>query len=427
MAYTVETVNECTKKLVFNFEDVDLTGQIDAALKEKQKSANLKGFRKGKAPMTVIKQFFESEAKSEAFSRFLSQEYSKAITDEKIVPVGYPSFANTQMDESKVSFEAIVETFPAFEVADYSSYSFKKDSDSVSEDDYKKLVDQYLANKATMEVIEDKTVVIENGHFAVINFQGVKEDGERPTSMKGEEHVLEIGAGQFIPGFEEGLIGSKAGDKKNLELTFPEDYHADDLKGAKVTFEVEVLELKERKTPELDDVLAKEFGFESAADFETKNKDNLQKQKTREVNTKLQEEVLKKLIADNSFNVPEALIEQQKEALKKDIMGTLKQQGFDDKMAEAYFSRWGGDLDEKAQFQVRSGLILDKIANDLEVEATEADLDAKIAELAQTDEDKKQLETIYKQNENMKKNIMYSLREEKTFDLLYSKMSITNG
>ena len=130
-----------------------------------------------------------------------------------------------------------------------------------------KLVDRYMGPKAEMTEIKDDAVKIENGHFAVFNFEGEKEDGSKPDNMKAEEFLLEIGSGQFIPGFEDQMIGLKKGEKKTLELTFPVDYHEEDLREAKVKFHVEILELKEKKTPELDDELAKEFGFESVDDF----------------------------------------------------------------------------------------------------------------------------------------------------------------
>jgi trigger factor len=426
MAYTLENVNDCTKKLSFNYEDVDLTSQIEAALKEKQKTANIKGFRKGKAPLNMIQQVYGPQVENDALSRFLSQEFYKAVQEEKLKAVGYPQFANTKFEGKNVSFEAIVEIFPEFELKDYSKYTFKKDDAAVTEEDFDQLVNQYLGPKAEMVELKDEAATLDKGHFAVFNFEGEKPDGTRPDNMKAQEFLLEIGSGQFIPGFEDGMTGMKKGEKKTLELTFPEDYHEEDLKGALVKFDVELLEIKEKKTPELTDELVKEFGFESVDDFNTKNRKRLEDQKQRQVQSKLQEEILNKLIEDNDFTVPQALIDQQKQAVRQDLGQNLRQQGFNDQMVETYFEKWDSDVTEKAIFQVKSGLILDKIANKYSVEATDADLDSKIKEMAEgAGMEVSQVEQFYKGNENMKQNMLYAIREEKTFEKLIEDMKVS--
>lgn len=425
MPYSVETVNGCTKKLVFNFEDVNLDSQIQSALKEKQKSSNLKGFRKGKAPLSFVQKVYGEQVENDALYRFVSEEFYKAIQSEEIRAIGYPSFGNTKKESNKITFEATVETFPEFEIKDYSGYSFTRDNDSVSDKDYEDLVSRYLAPKAEMVEVQDETKKLENGLFAVFNFEGEKEDGSRPAEMKAEEFLLEIGSGQFIPGFEEKMVGLKKGDKKVLELTFPEDYHAEDLKNAKVKFHVEILEIKEKKLPELNDELAKEFGFENAEDFNVKTRKNLETQKKREVQQKLHEEILKKLVEDNHFDVPSALIQQQKGSVQEELSQNLKGQGFTDDMAKTYFEKWSDDITQKAEFQVRSGLILDKLANKHGIESTDADFDAKLGEMAeQSGMTTEQIETYYKSNEQIKSNIMYAIREEKTFDKLISEMKV---
>lgn len=426
MSYTIENINGCTKKLVFSFDGVDLSTQIDQALKERQRSANLKGFRKGKAPISMIKQVYGAQAENDALYRFVSQEFYKAIQEEDLKAVGYPAFGNTKYEGGdKVSFEATVEIFPEFELKDMKGYEFKKEDDSVTDKDFEELRNRYLAPKSEMKELTDDSAKLENGMFAVFNFEGEKEDGSKPENMKAEEFLLEIGSGQFIPGFEEGMIGLKKGEKKTIELTFPADYHEADLQNAKVKFHVDLLEIKERKTPELTDELAKEFGFESVEDFNTKNKSRLETNKQREVKAKLQEEILKKLIADNTFDVPSALIQSQRKSVEDELAHNLKSQGFNEDMVKTYFDKWTGDIDAKAEFQVRSGLILDQLAKKFEVEASDADLDAKIEEMAESSGmEKEQLASYYKSNDQVKTNIMYAIREEKTFDKIIENVKL---
>ncbi len=426
MTYQVQTVNDCTKRLVFNFETLDLTTEIKAAVAKKQKTANLKGFRKGKAPLAMVEQIYGPQLEGEALNSFVQNKVFEAITSEKLRVVGYPAFENMKYDAGKsVSFEAVVEIFPEIKLKDVSGLSFTMDETKVTSEDEDQLKKNYLASKAEMVEVTDAENKLKNGQFAVLNFQGVQEDGSRPENMKGEEFLLEIGSNQFIPGFEEGMVGMKKGEKKNIELAFPADYHMDALRGAKVTFEVELLEIKERRFPELTDELAKEFGYADAAEFQTKNRDMLIKQKERAAKEKLHQDILTKLIEENKFDVPQAMIEQQEKHVKEDVARNLKQQGFNDKMLEEYFTRWHSDVHAKAEFQVKSGLILDTLAKEFKVEATEADLNVKIDEMAASSGlEKDKISEYYLGNDKLKSNLMYAIREEKTFDALREKVKV---
>lgn len=426
MSYTVKAVNGCTKKFEFNFPTLDLTNEIKAAVVRKQASSNIKGFRKGKAPIAVVERIYGPQIESDALNQFVQSQIFEAVNKEKIRMVGYPNFENVKYDAGKsVSFDALVEVFPEISIKDYSSYSFKKDKVEVTQDDLDKMAKNYLNSKAEMTEVTDAAHKITKGNFVVFNFEGVKADGSRPENMKAKEFLLEIGSGQFIPGFEDGMMGLKKADKKNIELTFPSDYHVPDLQNAKVTFEVEVLEIKEKKYPSLTDDLAKEFGFESAEDFNNKNKANLLSQKERQANEKLHQEILEKIVAENKFDVPSTLIANQENYLKEDLTKTLKAQGFNDQMVEEYFARWKSDVTTKAEFQVRSGLILDHLAKEFKIEATEADFDKKIEENAKTAGlDVEMIKKYYSSNQNIKSNMMFAIREEKTFDELKKKLKI---
>lgn len=426
MSYSIETLNGCTKKLVFNFEKVDLTKQIQEALVTKQRSVNLKGFRKGKAPLDMVKKLYGPQVENDALTRFVSDEFYAAIKKENIRPVGYPSFGNTQYEAGKkVAFEATVEVLPEFDLKDFSSYSFKKESEAVTDQDVNNVQKQYLESKTQITEVTDEMATLKKGQYAVLNFEGERKDGSKPENMKASEYMLEIGSNQFITGFEDAMIGMKKGEKKVISLNFPADYHEVELQNEPVKFAVDLLEIKEKQFPEFSDELAKEFGFESMADFKAKTQERLTVQKKRESQTKLQQDILEKIIADNTFDVPQALIDDQKQSVKQDLSKTLKQQGFNDQMIEMYFERWGDDVTKKADFQVRSGLILDKLAKKYEIEASEADLDVKLDEMvAQSGMKKDEISHFYKSNANIKRNLMYAIREEKTFEKIISLMKV---
>jgi trigger factor len=427
MSYSIQNLNGCTKKFTFNYEQVDLTKQIQAALVDKQRNANLKGFRKGKAPLDMVKKLFGPQVENDALSRFVSEEFYAALKKENIRAVGYPSFANTKYEGgNNVAFEATVEIVPEFELKDFSNYTFKKDDDKVSAEDIENLKKQFLGAKAELAEVTEATAKLQKGQSAVLNFEGERKDGTKPENMKANDYMLEIGSGQFIPGFEDGMMGMKKGETKVITLNFPADYHEADLQNEPVKFKVDLLEIKERKFPELTDELAKELGYESVADFNKKSTDRLTVQKKREVQAKLQQQILEKIIEDNKFDVPQALVEDQKQSVRQDLSRTLKQQGFNDEMIGMYFERWAADVNQKAEFQVRSGLILDKLAKKFNIESTESDLDVKVEEMAaQSGMKRDDLAHFYKSNANVKRNLMYAIREEKTFEKVIAGMKVS--
>jgi trigger factor len=426
MSYQVEEVNGCTKKIVFNFETLDLTTEIKNELIKKQKTVSLKGFRKGKAPLSVVEKMYRPQVENDALNSFIQNQMYEAITKEDLRVVGYPSFENMKYEPGKsVSFDAVVEIFPEVKLKDMSGLSFTKDKVEVADSDVEDMKKNYLSSKAEMTEVKDESVALDKGMFAVMNFQGERANGEKPENMKGEEFLLEIGSGQFIPGFEEQMVGMKKGENKTIEVTFPEDYQAADLQNEKVKFEIELLEIKEKNYPEFTDELAKEFGFESVDDFMEKNKANMLDQRDRQAKQKLNQEILEKLVEENSFDIPQALVAQQENHLKEDVKRTLQQQGFSEQMMAEYFDKWKGDLTEKAQFQVRSGLILDAIAKEHNVEANEEDFNAKLDEVAKTSGlELDQIKSFYSKDERMKNNLMFAIREEKTFEKVYEVVNV---
>ena len=426
MSYQIVDVNGCTKKLSFNFEKLDLTTEIKNALVQKQKTVSLKGFRKGKAPLSVVEQMYRPQVESDALNSFIQNKMYEAITKEDLRVVGYPNFENMNYDAGKsISFDAVVEIFPEVKLGGMDKLTFTKDAVEFDAAELDKMKKNYLGSKAEMTEVEDKAAALKEGQFAVLNFEGERANGEKPENMKGEEFVLEIGSGQFIPGFEEQMVGMKAEEKKTLEVTFPENYQAEDLQNENVKFHVELLEIKEKNYPEFTDELAKEFGFDSVADFEEKNKANIMDQKERAAKQKLNQEILEKLVEENTFDVPVALIAQQEEHLKEDVKRTLAQQGFNEEMTADYFTKWKDDLREKAIFQVKSGLILDSFAKEHNIEANQEDYEKKLEEVAKTSGlGVDQIKGFYDQDEKMKNNLMFAVREEKTFEKMYELVTV---
>jgi trigger factor len=426
MSYTVETLNGCTKKFVFNYEDVDLSNQVNQAINKKQKDSSLKGFRKGKAPISMIKQVYGPQIEADALYKFISDEFLNAVKKEDLKVIGSPSFSVNNNEDKKVSFDAVIEIFPEFVIKDLAGLSFEKEKMPDIEAEVETMKKRMLDSKAETKEITDENASLENGHCAVMNFEGEMPDGSKPENMKGKEHLLEIGSAQFIPGFEEKMIGMKKNEMKTIDITFPEDYHAEDLKGVAVKFHIELLEIKEKVSPEFNDELIKTMGHESTEAFYTKTREQVSYQKNREVTEKLHQEILEKLVEMNEFDLPKAFIKTQEESYKNELKQNLTQQGFDDNMVLEYFTKWEADISSKAAFQVRTGLIMDKLAQVHEIETNEEDLKAKMDEMAKySGLPMDQVLSYYEKNEQLKNSLKYAIREEKTFEKIKSIVKIS--
>ncbi len=424
MSYEIEDINGCTKKFKFNFESLNLSNEIKLAIIKKQKESNMKGFRKGKAPLQMIEQMYGKQLEMDALNNFIQAKVFDATGEAKINVVGHPSMENMKYEPGKsVSFDVICEFVPEIKLQDYSKYKFTMDRIEVKDEEIENVIKRYLDSKAEMVEIEEN-VGLDKGMFAVINFTGILSNGDRPENMKGQDHLLEIGSNSFIPGFEEGLIGAKKGEHRTLDITFPAEYHVADLKSAKVKFEVELLEIKEKKNLTLTEELAKEFGYESIEDLTTKNRAILLDQAKKKAESKIQKEILNKLIEENKFDIPLSLVHEQEYGMREEITNNLaKRSGYTPEAIEDYFKHNSADLTTQAEHQVRAGLILGSLSREFNITVVDSDLDKKLEESAATTGISIDLLRKYYFSDNqVKQNLMYKIREEKTFEQLIVKM-----
>lgn len=426
MNYTISNVNTCTKKISFKLPNVDLKPHIQKALQSKQKTTEMKGYRKGKAPMSVIEKFYGPQIENEALNRYIYEQIDTAVKTEGINPIDYPRIENADYKAPNLNFEAVVEFFPDITIKDLSQYSFKKDAVAVTEKDILEAKEKYLKSRTTLEAVEDDNYKAQNGDYVHINFQGKLSDGSMPDNMKGLDYPLELGSGSFIKGFEEALVNVKKNDKKDIKISFPTDYHAEELKGQPVTFSVEVLSIKQKKSPVLNEELSKELGFENLEQMETTIKETVKAQKERSAKDKIEKEILEKLAADHKIDIPDLMIQNQKKALIDQVLPGLSRNGLNDQQIKEYLQKWGGELDQKAIFQVHTALILDQISKDHKVEVTPEDIEQKYQEVAKSagmtvDE----VKSFYKKDQNNYRNFFYNIKEQKTFEKIFTLMKIS--
>ncbi len=309
MKVKVEKLQEESKvKLVVSFTEEEYKVQYDLELKKVLETAEIPGFRKGKVPQAMyLKRFGDHQVVSNTMDTLINESYGEAITSKKIKVVGYPQI-DLEAPKKGFAYSAVVSVFPEVEVKDYKGIEVVKEIALVTEDDVQKEIERTLSNSADLEVLEDG--VLANGHTAVFDFCG-KVDGVEFEGGKAENYSLEIGSGQFIPGFEEQMVGMKVGEEKTLQVKFPENYHAE-LAGKDAEFDVKLHEIKQRVLPELNDEFVANLEIENVKtvdEYKTMVKTNLQTEKEEASKNKFEDDVMNKLCENNPFTIPSEMIE----------------------------------------------------------------------------------------------------------------------
>ena len=425
MSYVIEELSNCSSKFIFDINNVNLSHQVDQALIEKQKTADMKGFRKGKVPLSIVARVYENEVQRKALMDFVSHHITDVLEEKKFSVIGTPQLLglNYEKESQSIKFEVIVEYFPNVKINDFMHLSFKKESAKVSDNDIQKLIDNELDQFS--QSVEIKDVALDKGHTAVINFQGEKENGEKPGNMKGEEYLLEIGSHAFIPGFEDALLGMRKGDKRNFPIKFPSDYHVEDMKGTSVTFFVDLLEIKVKQKLDLTDGSAQSVGYKSKSDMKESVRSRLEHQKKKYAQEKLNKEIIDKLVEENQFNIPETLLSHQKKFLESELKTSLKSKGLSESQLSEYLLKWGSDIEKRAVCQVRSQLILKEIARQHSIEISDDDINKKYEEIAkQSSMTVDEIKSYYKDKENVLENFQYAIKEERVFDKICEQVQV---
>lgn len=346
---------------------------LQEAYKQNKHRFNIHGFRKGKAPRSIIEANYGKDVFwNDALDLLLPDMYEKAIEELDLQPVSKPKVDVEEMIEEgkdiEVKFE--VETFPEIELADYSNIEIEKQNEEVDE----ALVDERIqAEIEKNKILKPVEREIEIGDLVDIDFEGFK-DGEAFEGGQAEGYELKIGSKSFIPGFEEGLIGKKKGEEVELNLTFPEEYHVDELKGQEVVFKVKINEVTEEIYPELDDEFVMDVSeFDTLDEYKASIREELKEALAESNEVKLENELLEEVVRRTEFDVPEAMIEEQLHDELHDYEHQLSHMGLDMK---TYLQITGltqedlkDQLRDRAQEKVKMQVILDKLVevNDYEV------------------------------------------------------------
>lgn len=347
---------------------------LDKAFDKLNKKAKIDGFRPGKAPRSIYeKKYGKTDLYVEASDELVHQHYHKLIDEKNIIPVAEPQVNLVKLDDSgmEVNFTFFIK--PEITLGKYKKLGIKKEKASVTKKEIETKINSMREKFA--DLVEIQTP-IKNGNIAIIDFEGFKEGVPFPGG-KGENYSLEIGSNTFIPGFEDGLIGMKKGEEKDLDLTFPKDYAAD-LAGAQVTFKVKVNEIKERVLPELNEEFLKDLNIPNVDTIEKLNKqieEEILSQKNKEIDNKFLDEVLKKATDEMTAEIEEEIYEEEVNRMYHEFIERMKMQGINEELYFQYTNTTKEDLrknmKEEATFRVRSRYLLEAIAKAENINPTE--------------------------------------------------------
>ncbi|WP_196001300.1 trigger factor [Clostridium sp. 1001271B_151109_B4] len=374
---------------------------LTRAYKKNVKNFNVPGFRKGKVPMNVVKQYYGVGVLLEDAVNFaIDGSYSEVLKENNIIPVDYPKVDVVEVGEGKdFIYTAEVTVYPEVELGEYKGLSVEKKTYEVTEEEVAKKLKEMQEKNARVESKEEGTV--ENGNIAVIDFKGFV-DGEAFQGGEGHDYSLEIGSKTFIDTFEEQLVGAKVNDTVEVNVTFPENYGKEELNGKPAKFEVTIKEIKVKELPELDDEFAKETSeFDTIADLKADITTKLEATNTERADREFEEAVINAVAENAKVEIPAVMIEKEVDKMVQNLEQRLQYQGLN---LEQYFQFTGTDeekmreyMRENAATKVKVDLVLEAVEKAENIEATEEEIKEKAIEVAKmysASEDDKMVELL---------------------------------
>lgn len=426
MSVKVEkTENKNEVKLEFTIDAKVFEEGIKSVFTKNAKYFNIPGFRKGKAPMNIVEKYYGTEIFYEdAFNEVVPEIYDNAIKEEKLDVVSRPQIDVVQMEKGKeLIFTAVVALKPEVKLGKYKGVSVEKTVYAVSEEDIENELNQMADRNSRMVTVEDRKT--EMGDTAVIDFVG-SVDGVEFEGGKAENHELVLGSNTFIPGFEEQVVGMNVNDVKDVNVTFPEEYFSKDLAGKAAVFKVTLHEIKKKELPTIDDEFAKDVSeFDSLEELKADIKAKKEEQNALRTKSELEEAVVKTVSDEAEVEIPQGMIDLELDNIAQDMDRRLSYQGVN---LEQYLQMVGQTMadfrtqnTESAVASIKYRLVLEAVCEDAKIEVSDADVDAKVKELAETYGRK---EDELKSNEALMENIKDSLKSEKAIALLVDNAKV---
>jgi trigger factor len=422
MKATWEKLENNQGVLTIEVDETQVSSAIDQAFTKVVKQVNLPGFRKGKVPRKIFEARFGVESLyQDALDIILPEAYSAAVVETGISPVDRPEVDVEQMEKGQpLIFKATVTVKPEVQLGDYKGLTVEDKDFTVTDEKIADELKTMQERGAELVVVEDGE--IQSGDYAIIDFEGFV-DGEAFEGGQADNYQLEVGSGTFIPGFEDQVIGLKQGEEKDVEVTFPEEYHATELAGKLAVFKVKVNEIKRKNLPELDDEFAKDVSeFDTLDELKADLRNKLEEKAKEEAENFKKESLIEQASANATIDIPEVMVEHEVNHMMNDFAERLQQQGMN---LELYYQFTGLDEEKlREQFQgdaekrVRTTLTLEAIGEQENVEVSEEDINQELKTLSeQYNRPEEELRKIFEARDDFE-SLKNDIRIRKTIDLL---------
>ncbi len=421
MQVSVESSEGLERRMTVELPAEKVNQAVEKRLKDIARTVRLDGFRPGKVPLSVVRKRFSTDAKQEVFGDLVQSSYFEALMQEKLNPAGEPAIepVDKGADEG-MAYVAVFEVMPEVVLNPLSDVTVKRPVVEVTDADLNEMVEKLRKQRITWNEVERTA---QEGDQITINFKGYI-DGEAFEGGSADAIPLELGSKGMIEGFEEGLIGAKAGETRTLELTFPENYHAEKLAGKPATFEVEVIKVSEAVLPEVDEDFIKAFGIseEGVDGFYKEIRANMTRELEDKVRGLLKEQAMDALLQVNDLEVPKALVKREAQVLLQQTKANLAQggQGNNINLPVELF-------EDQAKKRVTLGLIIAEVLSSNNIELDEARVRQKIEQFAQSYEDPQQVIDYYYSNKEQLSGIQNLVLEDQVVDWVLDQVKVEDA
>jgi trigger factor len=417
MKVQVEELSPVEKKLSIEVDSARVADELTRAYTMIGRQVRLPGFRQGKVPRRILEQRFREQVEDDVIQRVVQTAYIEAITEHNVEPVSQPQVTNSGIKPGQpFSFEARVEVKPKVEVKDYREIPLKKTEVTVDDAQVTEQIEKMRQAQATLEPITDREVA-QAGDFAMVDYEATI-DGQPFTGSKAEGVTAEIVPGELVDSNIAALEGVKVGDTKEIDYAFPPDYRVEEVKGKTGRFKVHLKGLKKKAVPELNDELAKELGAQTVDELRTRLKSNLEATQRSKIQQEEREALMKALIERNPFEVPKAMVERAIDSMLEGAMRQMQRSGLDVRNLGLDMMRLRDEMRERAVQEVKGSLLFEAIATKEGIQATDADIDKKIEELAKEAGQPVASIRQYFKSQDDRFRLALRLQEEKTIEFL---------
>jgi trigger factor len=424
MKVTVEDISSIKKKVNVEIPEDQVSKEIDSFYSDLKKKAKIKGFRPGKVPRNILERHFKDYVKTEVIQKLIQDTYPAALSDNSLHPVSDPTIDPGELESGKsFQYSATIDVKPDIKLEGYVGLNIEGKKEGVKDEEVEERLKTLQDLHANLKTISEARP-IQAGDYVMVDYQASM-DNKPLEEGKGIDFTVEVGSGKFIPKFEEKLIGLKPEEEKEMEISFPEDYGYKKWAGKTITFHVKIKEIKEKVLPLLDDEFAKDLGdYSSLEELKLKLKSEIERQKELALEGQLKDQMVDQLLQANSFEIPESLVEGQAKSLVSDTKLRLAAQGMDIKNLGVSEEKLVDDYRETAKKQVRTFLILEKIANQEGISVTDEEAENRLKEISERIHQKFDVVKRYYEKNGLIPEIKGGIMSEKTLNFLLQKANI---